>query len=183
MPLLESKNTKSGILMPEFSLKTADGNSVNSRNELGKNGLLIAFTCNHCPYAQAVWDRFIRLAEKLKPLGINSVAINPNINPDYPEDSPAEMLNEIKKRRISFPYLVDAKQEVARLYDAACTPDIYLLDGAHRLFYHGRIDDNWQNEKVVKQRELEAAAIALIAGKSAPEKQLPSMGCSIKWVE
>jgi hypothetical protein len=72
---------------------------------------------------------------------------------------------------------------VGKLYDAVCTPDIYLLNSAHQLFYHGRIDDNWQNEKAVKQHDLENAALDLITGKTAPEQQMPSMGCSIKWVK
>lgn len=182
MALMESNLSNLGNVMPDFTLKTADGKPVNAYESSGEKGLLIAFTCNHCPYAQAVWDRLIRLAKKLKPLGINSIAVNPNIHPSYPEDSPTAMLAEIIDRGITFPYLVDEKQEVAKAYDAICTPDIYLLNSDHKLFYRGRIDDNWRDESEVTKNELEKAAMNLITGKSAPEQQLPTIGCSIKWL-
>ena len=182
MPLLESKPIKLGTIMPDFTLKTPDKKTINGFSQIGKKGLLIIFTCNHCPYAQAIWDRIIKLEKEINPLGINTIAINPNINPQYPEDSPEAMLEEIKSRKINFPYLIDEDQSIARKYDAQCTPDIYLLDSEKKLVYHGRLDDNWKDESRVKVQDLKNAALALVNEKEISSQQIPSMGCSIKWV-
>ena len=118
-------------------------------------------------------------------MGINTVAINPNINPDYPDDSPEAMVRFISQINITFPYLVDETQQTAREFKAQCTPDIYLLDKEGKLAYHGRIDDNWQHEDKVTKHELLAAINALANNlEQAPaEQQKPSMGCSIKWLD
>ena len=167
--------------MPEFELKDPNGKAFRSDVLYGKKGLLVAFTCNHCPYAQAVWPRLIRLAAYAKNLGMNTVGINPNIHPGYPEDAPEKMKEKIKEWGIHFPYLVDETQEIARLFQAQCTPDLYLFNAERKLVYHGRLDDHWQDEKKVKREELKNAIDALVLGKPIPEKQYPSMGCSIKW--
>lgn len=181
MALMESVALKPGVPMPEFDLKDTAG-VLHSREELmGEKGLLVVFTCNHCPYAVAVWPRLVRLAKKAEALGVNTVAVNPNIHPDYPEDGPGPMKEKIEEWGIGFPYLIDDTQATAKSYKAQCTPDPYLLDAQGRLFYHGRIDDNWQDESKVRSRELEAAIEALAGGKPAPAAQPPSMGCSIKW--
>jgi len=169
--------------MPAFLLKDPDGKEYNSKELIGEKGLLIVFTCNHCPYAQAVWERVVHIAEQAKQLGINSVAINPNIHPDFPEDSPEEMKKLVQKLGINFPYLVDETQKIAKDFKAQCTPDIYLLDNQGKLVYHGRIDDNWQDEHAVKSHELLAAVNALANGLEINKDQKPSMGCSIKWKE
>jgi hypothetical protein len=137
--------------------------------------------CNHCPYAQAVWPRFIRLAAYAKGMRINTVAINPNINPEYPEDSPAEMKKKIKEWAIGFPYLVDETQDVARAFKAQCTPDIYLYNNDRKLVYHGRVDDNWKDESAVTREELKEALNNHAAGIAVSKDQKPAMGCSIKW--
>jgi hypothetical protein len=113
--------------------------------------------------------------------GVNVLAINPNINPDYPDDSPDEMRKKITEWGIPFPYLIDNTQKTAREFKAQCTPDIYLFDAAQKLVYHGRFDDNWQDESKVKREELKEAIGNLIAGKPLRGEQFPSMGCSIKW--
>jgi len=169
--------------MPVFSLQDAYGKEYNSEDLIGEKGLLIAFTCNHCPYAQAVWERFVHIAEQAKKLGINAVAINPNIHPDFPEDSPEEMKKLIQRLEIKFPYLVDETQKVAKDFKAQCTPDIYLLEKDGKLVYHGRIDDNWQDESKVTSHELLAAVNALANALPIDQEQKPSMGCSIKWME
>lgn len=181
MALVESLKIKLGTLMPEFVLADPEGKKYKSGDLYGKKGLLTAFTCNHCPYAIAVWPRLIRLAGHIKPLGINTVGINPNIHPGYPEDAPDKMKEKIKAWGISFPYLVDDTQEVARAFQAQCTPDLYLFDATQKLIYHGRLDDNWKEESNVKRDELKIAVETYLQGKPIPSEQNPSMGCSIKW--
>ncbi len=183
MALVESITIPLGTKMPDFKLKDPDGKIYEGSKLFGPKGLLAAFTCNHCPYAIAVWPRLIQLANDVKSLGINAAGINPNIHPNYPEDAPPKMKEEIKKRGISFPYLIDESQDVARAFQAQCTPDFYLFDANQKLVYHGRFDDNWQDESKVKSRELKAAIENLVSGKPIDAKQRPSMGCSIKWRE
>ncbi|MCA9406011.1 MAG: thioredoxin family protein [Candidatus Omnitrophica bacterium] len=182
MALLESINIPLGTPMPGFTLKTPDGKEVKSENLTGEKGILIAFTCNHCPYAIAVWPRLIQLADYAQSLGIGTIAINPNINPDYPEDSPDQMQQKIVEWGIDFPYLVDDTQAVAKSFKAQCTPDIYLFDANGKLAYHGRIDDNWKDERKVTKEELKTALTAVGTGKIPDPNQKPSMGCSIKWL-
>ncbi|OGW86689.1 MAG: peroxiredoxin [Omnitrophica bacterium RIFCSPHIGHO2_02_FULL_46_11] len=183
MALMESISVKLGTQMPTFELKDPSGKLYKSDQVYGAKGLLVAFTCNHCPYAQAIWPRLIQLAKDVSKLGVNTVGINPNIHPGYPDDAPERMKEKIKEWGISFPYLVDETQEVARTFQAQCTPDLYLFDSAHHLVYHGRLDDNWKEETKVKKRELKEAIENLAAGKQISHIQNPSMGCSIKWRE
>lgn len=183
MALTESANVALGTEIPRFVLKDPDGVIQVSDYAFGKKGLLVAFMCNHCPYAKAVWPRLIRLAKYATELGINVVAINPNIHPNYPEDAPEEMLKRIKELGIEFPYLIDSTQNVARAFDAQCTPDFYLYNSDKKLVYHGRFDDNWQNESEVTKEELKEAITNLANGKPISSEQYPSMGCSIKWRE
>lgn len=182
MALVESINLELGTKMPDFTLKTADGKLVSLDAVLGQKGLLIAFTCNHCPYALAIWPRLIKLADYAKTLGINTVGINPNIHPSYPADAPDKMLEKIKEWGIGFPYLVDENQEVAEAYDAQCTPDLYLLNPKKELVYHGELDNNWQDESKVTKETLKEAIEALASGKEISSEQKSSMGCSIKWL-
>jgi peroxiredoxin len=178
---VESVDIPLGSALPSFELPDTNGTVFSSTRLKGPKGLLVIFTCNHCPYAKAVWPRTIALAQLAKGLGINTVAINPNIHPDYPEDTPAVMKVKIKEWGIPFPYLIDESQEVARTYKAQCTPDIYLFDRSDCLAYHGRVDDNWQDEAKVTRQELREAIMKVAEGKQVSGKQHPSIGCSIKW--
>jgi len=181
MVLLESHSIPIGTKMPGFSLEDSYGVSHCSSSLIGEKGLLLVFTCNHCPYAIAVWDRLIRLANTYGEQGVETVAINPNIHPQYPADSPENMRQLISDRGIEFPYLVDDTQSVARQYGAQCTPDIYLLNQSFELVYHGRIDDSWQDESKVTCQDLDQAMSNLVLGDPILNEQIPSMGCSIKW--
>lgn len=184
MALLESIFIPIGTQMPSFTLKDPEGKTYKSDDFYGddKNrGLMIAFTCNHCPYAIAVWPRLIRLAKYAKGMRINTIAINPNINPDFPDDSPENMKKKIKELGIDFPYLVDETQQTAKAFKAQCTPDIFLFNQKRELIYHGRIDDNWQDESKITREELKEALNNHAAGLPIDKKQFPSMGCSIKW--
>ena len=181
MALLESIKIPLGIKMPGFELKDAFGKLHKADELFGQRGLLVVFTCNHCPYAIAVWPRIIQLAAYGLGMRVNCVAINPNINPDFPDDAPDKMILKIKELGINFPYLVDETQAVAEAFRAQCTPDIYLFDKDKALVYHGRIDDNWKDEEKVTREELKEAMNNMAAGRPQASKQLPSMGCSIKW--
>jgi peroxiredoxin len=181
MALVHSVDLPIGTPMPPFTLRDPDGKTFNSKELFGSKGLLVVFTCNHCPYAKAQWPRLIRLARDFTGQGINTLAINANIHPDYPDDSPEKMKTRIAELDIPFPYLVDDSQEIARAFRAQCTPDPYLFDADRRLFYHGRIDDNWQDENAVSRHELLEAMAALVAGRKPPVEQHSAMGCSIKW--
>jgi len=181
MVLLESIKIPLGSQLPEFELADPDGKIYKSKALVAERGLLVVFTCNHCPYANAVWPRVVRLAHYATSLKINTVAINANINPDYPDDAPDKMKLKIKELGIDFPYLVDETQEVAKKFKAQCTPDIYLFNEKNELAYHGRIDDNWKDESQVTREELKEALNNLAIGQPIDAKQIPSMGCSIKW--
>jgi peroxiredoxin len=181
MALLESIKIPLGTKIPEFELKDALGKSYKSAELFGDRGLLVVFTCNHCPYAIAVWPRLIRLAQYGLGMRVNTVAINPNINPDFPDDAPDKMILKIKELEIPFPYLVDETQKIAESFRAQCTPDIYLFNKDRQLVYHGRIDDNWKEEEKVTREELKEAMNNMAAGRPIDIKQMPTMGCSIKW--
>ncbi|MDX8389650.1 MAG: thioredoxin family protein [Mariprofundaceae bacterium] len=181
MALVGSIHVNPGSNMPDFTLADPTGKQHHSNDLYGENGLLIVVTCNHCPYAIAVWPRVIRLAAEFRKKGVNTIAINPNIHPDFPEDSPAAMQEKITEWGIDFPYLVDEDQALAKALAAQCTPDIYLYDRDHALYYHGRIDDYWKDEAKVTEQELKPAVEALVSGNPAPGIQHPTIGCSIKW--
>lgn len=181
MALVASIHMDTGWEMPDMELKSVDGDAVSLASQMGEKGLLVAFTCNHCPYAIAVWPRLIRHAATLKAMGINTVAVNPNIHPDYPADGVDAMRDKIAEWGIDFPYLADETQAVAKAFDAQCTPDLYLFRADGRLFYHGRIDDYWKDEAQVTRQELLPAAELMVADENPPQPQHPTIGCSIKW--
>ena len=180
MVLLESQNVTLGAPANAFTLSGVD-NQMHSLDDYGKSKLLvIIFMCNHCPYVQAVWGRLVNLQKKY--LGeAQFIGINSNHNPDYPEDSVEKMKEYYAKYEMNFPYLQDTDQIVARAYGAVCTPDIFVYDSNRKLVYHGRIDDNWEDEKAVTKHDLDEALQALISGQIPSSEQFPSMGCSIKW--
>ena len=180
MPI-ESIDISLKTRMPPFKLQDPDGRTYKSDDLFGSKGLLVVFTCNHCPYAMAVWGRLVRLAAYSRGVGINVVGINPNIHPDYPEDAPEVMKQKIKEWKVNFPYLIDETQKIAAQFKAQCTPDIYLFNQQHELVYHGRIDDNWQEEAKVTREELKDAITKLAKGQQIGGAQYPSLGCSIKW--
>lgn len=181
MALVESVDIPLGTPLIPFALRDPSGKAYTSNDLIGPKGLLVAFTCNHCPYAIAVWPRLIALSLEAMSWGIHTVGINPNIHPDYPQDAPGEMIKKIAEWKIPFPYLVDDTQQTAKAYKAQCTPDLYLFDAHQKLFYHGRLDDNWKDESHVRKQDLRDAMRALVSEETPPALQHPSMGCSIKW--
>ena len=181
MVLLESQMVPLGTPAPDFSLKGIDDRPHTLHEYADKDILVIIFMCNHCPYVQAVFYRLIAIQNDYDDQGVQLVGINANDPTEYPEDSLEKMKEEVQKRAISFVYLQDESQTVARAYQAQCTPDIYVFDQERQLAYHGRIDDNWQEPGQVTRNELRAAIDALLAGQKPSLEQKPSMGCSIKW--
>ena len=148
----------------------------------GEKGTVILFICNHCPYVVHVMEELVRIADAYKAKGIGFAAISSNDVENYPADSPDKMVDFAKQYRLNFPYLYDETQEVAKAYSAACTPDIFVFDTDMKLYYRGRMDESRPgNDKPNDGKELRAALDALLAGKDAPDKQYPSMGCNIKW--
>ncbi|MBT4916860.1 thioredoxin family protein [Candidatus Peregrinibacteria bacterium] len=183
MVLLESINVPLGTSAPDFSLKNVDGEQYSLGNFADKKALVVVFMCNHCPYVQAIWPRLVSLQEQFLDKEVQFVGINPNLNPDYDEETFEKMQEYYGEYSMNFPYLQDDTQEVARAYDAQCTPDIYVFDEDLKLAYHGRVDDNWKDEGSVTKQELAEAIEAIVGGEDPSAEQRPAMGCSIKWRE
>jgi peroxiredoxin len=167
---------------PQFELNDSFGVKHTSKDLMAENGLIILFTCNHCPYAKALWKRVINDYSVIADAGFSLVAINPNINPNYPDDSPEKMQELVESYGLPFPYLVDELQEIASNYDAVCTPDLFVLDPTMQLLYRGAYDNNWKDESSVSERYLINVVTTTVDQGFVVAKQ-PSMGCSIKWVK
>lgn len=169
--------------MPVFSLKDYNGVLVNSADITAKV-LVVAFWCNHCPFVQHVADGFVALTDEFDDSEVGFVAINSN-SPDRVEEDGAEgMRKEAQKRGYKFPYLVDATQDIARAFQAVCTPDFYVFDESRILRYHGRLDSSRPTNGVpVTGDELRGAIVAVIDQKHDVGPGLPSIGCSIKWIK
>lgn len=181
MVLLESLNLEMNMPATDFSLKRTDGKFMSLKDYAESKVLVIVFMCNHCPYVQAVWPRLVDLQSQFANSGVVFVGINANSNADYPEDSFEKMAEYANKYEMNFDYLFDENQETAKAYKAQCTPDIYVFDENRKLKYHGRIDDNWQDEAAVTKKELAEALENILLGREVEVEQKPSMGCSIKW--
>lgn len=145
---------------------------------------VVMFICNHCPFVKHVLDGIISLANDYIPKGISFIAINSNDVEQYPDDSPENMKKLAEEKAFPFPYLFDETQEVAKAYEAACTPDFYIFDGKLELVYRGQMDDSRPgNDVPVTGGDIRAALDALLAGQPVSDKQKPSLGCNIKWKE
>ena len=164
-----------------FQLPGVDSKTYSLESFSDKNVLVIIFMCNHCPYVKAVLQRLIALQAETAHQGVQLIGINSNDVDRYPDDSMENMQKITKEKGINFPYLLDVSQEIAKTYDAVCTPDIYVYGTERKLLYRGRIDDNWEHEEKVTQRNLKEAVDCIVAGKKVPDKQISSIGCSIKW--
>ncbi len=181
MALLESKQVALGTVCPDFNLPGVDGKSYSLNDFDQAKALVVMFICSHCPYVQAVEDRIILLARELGSKGVQFVGICANDANDYPDDSFESLKKRWEEKGYGFPYLVDESQDVAKAFQAVCTPDIFVYNQNKELAYRGRIDDNWQKPEEVASQELKAALEALVAGSQPSVDQKPSMGCSIKW--
>lgn len=163
-------------------LPGVDGNEHQLSDHLGPGGLVVVFICNHCPYVKAVIGRIVRTASDLRAHGIGFVAINANDAEAYPEDSFERMREFSRQHRMSFPYLHDADQSIARAYGAACTPDFFGFDAQMRLQYRGRLDASRREEDASGlRRDLYEAMLQIAQTGEGPRDQTASVGCSIKW--
>lgn len=181
MALMHSKGMPVGTPAPAFSLPGVDGETRSLHSFGDAEVLVVVFTCNHCPYAKASEDRVIEIQRDYGPRGVQLVAINPNDAVRYPDDSFDKMKERAAEKGFNFPYLYDESQDIARAYDAVCTPDIFVFDKDRKLLYNGRIDDNWQEPDKVTRQDLRAVLDAALEGGTVDFEHVPSMGCSIKW--
>jgi peroxiredoxin len=172
-----------GTAAPEFALPDTTGKTVSLADFGDSPALLVMFICNHCPYVKHVAAGLAKLVKEYQALGVAAVGISANDVAEFPEDAPVKMAEEARTRGYTFPYLYDQTQETAKAYRAACTPDFYVFDRQRRLVYRGQMDGSRPNSGVpVTGADLRAALDAVLAGKTVPEKQKPSLGCNIKWI-
>ena len=164
-----------------FDLAGVDGKRHTLDSARGPNGLVVMFICNHCPYVKAVLDRIIRDCRELARHGIGSIAIMSNDPSDYPEDSFDNMKRIAAEKRFPFPYVLDETQDVARAYDAVCTPEFFGFDRNLELQYHGRLDASRRDAVPNARRELYEAMVEVARSGKGPREQHPSVGCTIKW--
>ena len=164
-----------------FSLEGIDKKTYNLEEVKGKNGTLVIFICNHCPYVKGVIDRLVKDITDLQQKGIGCVAIMSNDVENYPEDSFENMKKFSKKNNFTFPYLYDETQEVAKAYGAVCTPDFFGYNKDLELQYRGRLDNAGISGDPLKEKELLNAFHQIIKTGRGPKEQKSSMGCSIKW--
>jgi peroxiredoxin len=167
---------------PDFDLPGVDGKNWSLRECMGPKGLLVMFICNHCPYVQSIRDRIVRDTRELKALGINTVAIMANDPTDYPEDSFENMQVVAREFDFPFPYVIDKTQEIAKAYGAVCTPDFFGYNADLELQYRGRLDESRKEAVAGARRDLFEAMKQVAETGQGPADQIPSMGCSIKWI-
>jgi peroxiredoxin len=172
-----------GWQAPDFNLPNIDGNMISRDASMGKNGLLVMFICNHCPYVKAILSRLINDVRELKTLGINTVAIMSNDPTDYQEDSFENMQKIAREMEFPFPYLLDKTQTVAKAYDAVCTPDFFGFNNKGELQYRGRFDESRKETAPNSTRDLFNAMKMIAETGKGPREQIASIGCSIKWSE
>ena len=168
----------------DFNLKGIDDKLYKLENCVGKNGTIIMFICNHCPYVKAIIKDLVKDINVLKQFGINAVAIMSNDTKNYPEDSFEKMINFSKSNNFIFPYLIDESQEVAKKFNAVCTPDFFGYNRNLELQYRGRFRELKDLKPVLEGKSDLVAAMKLIAAtQNGPITQIPSMGCNIKWIK
>jgi peroxiredoxin len=182
MASLETPICDFGWKALDFDLPGVDGKRYNLAAVKGKNGLLIMFICNHCPYVKAVRDRIIRDVNELAGYGVGAIAIMSNDPADYPEDSFENMAKIAKEFNYPFPYVWDESQEIAKAYGAVCTPDFFGFNNNLELQYRGRLDASRKEAAPPDAcRDLFEAMVQVAKTGQGPRDQIPSIGCSIKW--
>tara|TARA_Y100000114_G_scaffold157317_1_gene189671 strand:- start:15153 stop:15686 length:534 start_codon:yes stop_codon:yes gene_type:complete len=172
-----------GTPAPDFKLPdTISGKSLSLAELKSDKATVIMFICNHCPFVKHVDEGIVSLAKDYQTKGVSFIAISSNDVENYPQDSPELMKEEAEKVGYTFPYLYDETQEVAKAYDAACTPDFYVFDADLKCAYRGQLDDSRPgNGKPVTGKDLRAALDEILEGKPVSAPQIPSLGCNIKW--
>jgi peroxiredoxin len=182
MALTPSSMLPLGTPAPDFKLPDPSGKLFALDDFAKAPTLALLFICNHCPYVKHIQKGLVQFARDYQARGAAIVAISSNDVENYPDDSPDKMAAEAKAAGYTFPYLYDESQAVAKAYQAACTPDIFLFDAARKLVYRGQFDDSRPgNGAPVTGKDLRAAMDAVLGGKAVSNKQVPSVGCNIKW--
>jgi thiol-disulfide isomerase/thioredoxin len=170
-----------GSTLPKFELVNVDGQRLGSEYLKDAKAALVAFGCNHCPYVKGSEEMLIKVVERYQSEGLKTVVINSNDAGKYPEDSFEKMKEKALARPLPYPYLYDESQQVAKLFDAACTPELYLFNQAGALVYHGTINDSPRDPSKVTKDYLSTAIEAVLAGKIPEPQFVHPLGCSIKW--
>jgi len=170
-----------GSVLPEFNLKGTDDKIYDSTTYSDFNAMLIIFSCNHCPYVQAYENRMQMIQEDYRKDNLLVFAINSNDDSQYPDDSFESMKIRSKEKEFNFPYLRDKDQSIAKAFGATHTPEIFLFDKERELVFHGKIDDNWQEETLVKNSYLRNAIVEMLKGESISVPETFTIGCTIKW--
>ena len=165
----------------DFALKGVDGETYSLAHVRGPKGTLVTFICNHCPYVKAVISRLVDEAKALSTIGVGTIAINANDAKSYPEDSFDNMRAFAAKYDFPFPYVIDETQEIARAYNAQCTPDFFGFNAKDELQYRGRLDASRTSLIANVRRDLYEAMKQVADTGRGPDEQTPTMGCSIKW--
>ena len=182
MALTPSTMLPLGTKVPSFALPATDGTIVRDSDFAAAPAFLVMFICNHCPYVKHIRDGLAVMARDFANQGVAVVGIMSNNAAQYPDDRPEMMKVEKQDAGWDFPYLYDESQDVAKAYHAACTPDFFLFDGAHKLVYRGQMDDSRPgNNQPVTGRDLRAAVAKVLANEAIDAAQKPSIGCNIKW--
>lgn len=183
MAKTESSMLPLGTVAPSFSLPdTISGKTLSLIDLAGTTATIIVFMCNHCPYVHHIQPELPRLAQDFAPLGVSLIAINANDVEHYPDDAPEKMTLTADQNGFCFPYLYDETQEVARAYDARCTPDFFVFDKHLQLVYRGQLDDARVGSSTpVTGASIRHALNCLIQNQPIPSEQKPSLGCNIKW--
>jgi peroxiredoxin len=183
MSRTESAMLALGTSAPAFVLKDVITlHEVSTQALSGPKGLLVMFICRHCPFVKHLEKALAQMGSDYQGKGVGMVAISSNDAVTFPDDAPASLAEQARELGFSFPYVHDETQEVARAYDAACTPDFFLFDGGLKLVYRGQFDESRPGNGVpVTGKDLRAALDALIAGQPVSTEQRPSLGCNIKW--
>lgn len=181
MVTTESINLPLGASAPAFTLPDTRSNVPVSLAEQAGSSVLIVFMCNHCPYVVHLLDELVSLAREATRDNVVTIAISANDVTRYPQDGPEKMAALAKLRNFDFPYCFDESQSVARAYGAVCTPDIFLFDTGHQLYYHGQFDNSRPGQGQAHGADLRNAIQLLVQGRPAPTDTRPSVGCSIKW--
>ncbi len=182
MALKETPICDFGWQAPDFALPGVDGKTYGLQDLVQANGLLVMFICNHCPYVKAIQSRLVKTCQELLDLQVGVVAINANDTVNYPEDNFDNMKRIATDMAYPFPYVLDESQATAKAYDAVCTPDFFGFNHDLKLQYRGRLDEGvLETPSAGAPHELLDAMKMIAATGKGPEKQIPSMGCSIKW--
>ena len=183
MSLTPSNMIPLGTTAPDFTLPdVVSGNRYSLHDLKGEKGTVIMFICNHCPFVKHINPELVKLANDYREQGFKFIAISSNDAQSHPEDGPEKMKEQAIALNYPFPYLYDESQEVAKAYDAACTPDFYIFDVLLKLVYRGQLDDSRPGNNIpLSGKDIRLALDNIWIGREVPPMQRPSIGCNIKW--